>query len=252
MRRFARLIILMTLAVVIASAVTARDVIDRHSSIVRHNADSRNIYLIFSADSMFEGAPLALDVLAARRVKASFFFTGNFLGRPENKSIIDRVVSEGHYVGSHGDRHLLLADWDGERTPLVSDDSLVRDAADGIARLKEWGIAPDRSRWFLPPYEWIKAHQAEVLTERLDLHVINPTPDVLIYRDYTTPDMSDYYSSDTLLHQLYEYEATAGLNGAILIMHLGTQAVRTDKLYFHLGEIVDSLTNRGYTFTRFE
>lgn len=228
----------------------AADVHDRTGAIVRHDTTQQVIYLIFSADSMFEGAPVALEAMAERGIKGNFFFTGNFLERPCNGDIVRRIVGEGHYVGGHSNRHMLLADWGRERTELVTVDSMLSDVRANLAKLDSMGVATADARWFMPPFEWIAPSQVPVLTDSLGLHVINPTPGIEIYRDYTTPDMAEYHSSRQLIDQLFEYESERGMNGVFLIFHLGTQDVRTDKLYHHLPMLLDSLTTLGYTFDR--
>jgi peptidoglycan/xylan/chitin deacetylase (PgdA/CDA1 family) len=46
----------------------------------------------------------------------------------------------------------------------------------------------------------------------------------------------------------YEQRHTAGgLNGFILLMHIGTDAARTDKFYYQLPELIRWLKSRGYT-----
>lgn len=208
------------------------------------------IWPVFSADSAFEGAPEALDAMAARGIKGSFFFTGNFLKDPANAPIIRRVIREGHYVGPHSNRHLLYADWDKERTPLVESDSLLEDMRLNLAELARAGVDTSGVRYIMPPFEWIHRSQTQLLSDSLGLKVINPTPGLEVYRDYTTPDMSYYWSSDSLLRQMYRFEREQGLGGAVFIMHLGTHPLRTDKFYRHLPEILDSLTALGYQFRR--
>ena len=227
------------------TADTVHSRLDAYDVVVRMDTTSRNIYFVFSADSMFEGAPAALDALAERNMCASFFFTGNFLRDSLNAPIIRRVIREGHYVGPHSDRHILLADWDRSRTPLVTADSLAKDLRANFAELSRFGIRPEDVPYALPPFEWCSRQQAHVY-RGLGIMPVNPTPELETYRDYTTPDMPEYRSSRQMLDQLFGYEAARGLNGAIIILHLGTQDVRTDKLYFHLPAILDSLTSRGY------
>lgn len=250
------LTIIAATAVIIAAAAfaplhTETDVYDSFGAMVRHNTDRSVIYLIFSADSMFEGAPSALDAMHSRGVKANFFFTGNFLERPENQTIVRRVVNEGHYVGGHSNHHILLADWGQGRPPLVTTDSMLDDARQNILALEKYaGVCADSCRWFLPPFEWIGPGQVKPLQDSLGFKVINPTPEIETYRDYTTPDMREYASSDSLIRQLFDHERRNSLNGNFMIIHLGTQDVRTDKLYSHLPMILDSLSALGYTFER--
>jgi len=50
----------------------------------------------------------------------------------------------------------------------------------------------------------------------------------------------------------YEIKSTNGLNGFILLIHLGTDPRRTDKLYKHLPELIKELKSRGYQFVRID
>ena len=241
-------ILLATAAFACSSA--ADDHFDRHGAMVRHNASQPVIYPVFSADSLCEGLPFILQTLEERGLRASFFFTGNFLRDSAHRPLIQRVIDSGHYVGGHSDRHLQLAEWDEERTARVTIDSMLRDVDSNLHLLAtEWGIPEDSCRWFLPPFEWINAEQTAALQGR-GLTVINPTPGIQIYRDYTVPGMAEYHSSDSIITQLFEYERVNTLNGVILIVHPGTQDLRTDKLYRRLPQIIDSLSAMGYRFSR--
>ena len=241
----------LTTASACQSAYT-NNVYDKADVIVRHNADKPLIYWAFSADSLFEGGPMCLDVLNEKGIKASFFFTGKFLRDSANNAIIKRVIADGHYVGPHGDKHILLAEWDSNRTPLVSADSLLADVRDNIVEFEKFGVSKNCCRWFMPSYEWISKSQVAVLHDNMTIEIINLTPGIQIYRDYTTPDMPDYISSDSIISQLYSFEESHTLNGAILIMHLGTSMARTDKLYYHLSGLIDTLQSKGYKFARFD
>ncbi|MDE6301614.1 MAG: hypothetical protein K2M19_07840 [Muribaculaceae bacterium] len=228
----------------------AADIFDSHGCAVRISENEKVIWPVFSADSAFEGAPEALDAMECRGIKGSFFFTGNFLRDTAHRTIINRVIKGGHYVGPHSDGHLLYADWDRQRTVLVSSDSLLDDMRHNLAELARAGVDTSCVKIIMPPFEWIERSQTALLHDSLGLKVINPTPGLEVYRDYTTPDMSYYWSSERLLSQMYEFERKEGLNGVVFIMHLGTHPSRTDKFYRHLPEILDSLTSLGYRFER--
>lgn len=251
MRKLITAIALLLLISSFAATERAYDcVYDNYGAMVRQDTTKKDIYLIFSADSAFEGAPLALDALKSRGIHGNFFLTGNYLERPENAETIHRIIADGHYLGGHSMRHLLLAEWDAQRTPSVTTDSLLADVRANIKTLEKFGIEANDCQWFLPPFEWISATQSAVLTDTLDLKIINITPGIQIYRDYTAPADPNYLSSDTILRQLFEYERARGLNGAFLILHLGTDPARTDKLYRHLPHLLDTLPTLGYHFRR--
>ncbi len=55
---------------------------------------------------------------------------------------------------------------------------------------------------------------------------------------------------DSILH--YEIKSTNGLNGFILLVHIGTDPRRTDKFYNHLPGLINELKKRGYEFERID
>lgn len=225
------------------------DVYDRTGTMVRHDTLRPVIWLIFSADSTFEGAPAALDALDKRGLKANFFFTGNFLRDSANSAIIHRIVDGGHYVSGHSNGHILYADWD-NRNVLVDPDSTLKDMRANMAELRRYGVNTDSVTWLVPPYEWIAEEQVKTLADSMGLIAINPTPGIQTFRDYTVPQDKAYRDSESLLKQLYEFERERTLNGAFLIIHLGTDSARHDKFHRFLPSIVDSLTTLGYSFER--
>ncbi|NTU61062.1 MAG: hypothetical protein HGA95_01840 [Caldiserica bacterium] len=64
--------------------------------------------------------------------------------------------------------------------------------------------------------------------------------------------MKNYRSSDELLAGLKNFESSKedGLNGAFILIHLGTHPDRTDKFYFKLDEIIKYFSSKGYTFNK--
>lgn len=223
---------------------------DNFNATVRMDTTEHAVFFVFSADSMFEGADTALRAMADRGIRASFFFTGNFLRMPQNNPVLRRIIDEGHYVGPHSDGHILLADWKRNRPSLVDADSLKRDMHRNLAMLAAHGVDTSAVHTVMPPYEWCNASHVQAYAD-LGLLTVNPTPEIETYRDYTTPDMSEYRTAESLQKQLFDVDDSRGLNGAIIIIHLGTQNARPDKLYNRLPAILDTLSSRGYSFDRF-
>jgi peptidoglycan/xylan/chitin deacetylase (PgdA/CDA1 family) len=222
---------------------------DSQGATVRMNTDRKVIHLIFSADEAFEGAKPILEILDKNHAKASFFLTGNCLREKKFESIIRDIIRKGHYVGGHSDKHLLYASWDDRQKSLVSPDSLIADFQRNMSELEKYGIDLSQVHYFLPPYEYYNKENVRLI-ESLGQTVINYTPGLRTAADYTTPDMPNYKSSQELIDQLFAYEEEKGLNGNIILIHPGTQDIRTDKLYLRLGEIIRHLKAKGYTFER--
>jgi hypothetical protein len=82
------------------------------------------------------------------------------------------------------------------------------------------------------------------------MQLINFTPGTGTNADYTTPQMANYKSSARLTEDLMKYENTKTdkLNGAIILIHLGTHPDRKDKLYNSLDQLITSLSKKGYSF----
>lgn len=163
---------------------------------------------------------------------------------------MQEIIGQGHYLGPHGDRHLLYAPWEGDtEVSLVSADSLRNDIAANMAELEHAGVDLSDIRWFMPSYEHFNTETVRV-SASVGLEVVHLTPGILTRADYTTPDMPSYRSSRELLKQLYDYEKEKGLHGAVLLIHPGTEPSRTDKLYDRLDQMIRGLKRKGYIFQR--
>jgi peptidoglycan/xylan/chitin deacetylase (PgdA/CDA1 family) len=216
----------------------------RDGCIVRTDPSQKRISLVFTAADKADGADTIIRTLGERGVKGAFFFTGEFYELFPD--VIRRLVDEGHYVGSHSYGHLLYCDWDRRDSTFVSREEFRDDLVRSYAVMAEAGV-PGHPRFFIPPYEHYNALTASWARE-MGLQMVNLTGGTLTNGDYTTPSMKRYYSSDMIMQRVFEVEKREGLNGHILLVHLGTEAERTDKFYNRLGEMMDGLTALGYSF----
>ena len=110
-----------------------------------------------------------------------------------------------------------------------------------------------QAAFFLPPYEWYNDTIA-AWTKEMGLQLINFTPGTRSNADYTTPNDKNYRSSEEIYNSIINYEQTkpAGLNGFILLLHIGTDPNRTDKFYYRLPELIKYLKAKGYHFQTVE
>ena len=86
----------------------------------------------------------------------------------------------------------------------------------------------------------------------MNLQLINFTPGTKSNADYTWPALSNYKSSDAIYSSIIEYEKQKGLNGYILLLHIGTDPRRTDKFYFKLNQLIKNLKQKNYRFKRID
>jgi peptidoglycan/xylan/chitin deacetylase (PgdA/CDA1 family) len=104
----------------------------------------------------------------------------------------------------------------------------------------------------MPPYEWYNDTIA-AWSREMGIQLVNFTPGTQSNQDWTYPELGDkYYPSDQLYENILRYEQKEGLNGFNLLIHMGTDPRRQDKLYDRLDELIGELKQRGYQFTRID
>ncbi len=224
----------------------SQQIIDEYGALIRSNQNEKVIYLIFSGHDYFEGFDHVLTVLKNKKLKGSFFLTGDFVRT--QASLTKRIAAEGHYVGAHSDKHLLYCDWERRDSLLFSAEEIRKDIADNLFELEKLEIEPT---YFLPPYEWYNQRVVEIAGSLLQT-TINFSPGTRSNADYTTPSMSNYLSSDEILKSIYQYESVHGMNGFHLLIHPGTSPMRKEKFYLRLDELLSFLEGLGYEFKRFQ
>lgn len=222
-----------------------------NGGIVRGDTAKASLALIFTAGDYGDGGYSILETLERKKVKASFFLTGDFYRNAENRNLITQLVQAGHYLGPHSDKHLLYCSWENRDSLLVEKLTFQKDLLDNYKRMTPFGLDRDTSPLFVPPFEWYNKTISRWAGE-LGCQIINFTPGTGSNADYTTPDMKTYRSSEEILSSIRHYENNhpAGLNGFLLLLHLGTAPERTDKLYTHLGKLIDWLHLSGYDLKR--
>jgi len=225
--------------------------IKSYGAIIRGDSTTKEIHLVFTGHEYHDGGEIIHKTLKEKKVPAHFFFTGNFYRDPANRKLIKGLKEDGHYLGAHSDKHLLYAAWDKRDSLLVNKDQFITDLRDNYREMAKYGISKTDARLFLPPYEWYN----EIIgqwTAELGLTLLNFTPGTYSNADYTTPNMGkNYLSSDTIFQRILDFERSSqnGLNGFILLLHIGTHPDRTDKFYHRLGDLIIALRNRDYHFT---
>jgi endoglucanase len=234
-------------------AAGAADFLKDHDAIVRGDTSARRLSLVFTGGDFGEGGETIRRTLRDKAVKAGFFFTGDFYRVPEFASLVRGLVADGHYLGPHSDKHLLYCPWDDRDRTLVTRAEFKADLEANFREMARFGIAREKGHLFIPPYEWFN-RQIAAWSRESGLTLFNFTPGTSSNADYTTPDMPEYLSSQAIYDRILanEEKDPHGLNGFILLLHIGTDPARTDKFYLKLGDLIDELEKRGYAFARID
>jgi len=223
---------------------------DRYGAIIRGDVAAKRLSLVFTGDELGESTTAILDTLRERKVKAAFFVTGNFLRQPALRTLLKRAVAEGHYLGPHSHAHPLYCSWEDRGKTLVTNSFFTADLRQNIAELRGIGALQGHGPvLFIPPYEWYNRDHVR-WAAAMGVTLVNFTPGSGSNRDYAPEGDARFVPSRTIYDDILAYEAKdpQGLNGFILLLHLGSGR----KVPFHplLGPVCDELTERGYRFVR--
>jgi peptidoglycan/xylan/chitin deacetylase (PgdA/CDA1 family) len=149
-------------------------------------------------------------------------------------------------LGAHSNEQLLYCDWKKRDSLLVSKAQFVEDLKANYQAMAAFGISKQAARFFLPPYEWYNKTIAGWTREE-GLTLVNYTPGTRSNADYTFPEMgTSYRPSEEIYQSIVNYEDKSGLNGFLLLSHIGTDPRRTDKFYDKLDQLIGMLKHKGY------
>jgi len=225
-----------------------------HGAIVRGDTAVKEIAMVFTGDEFGDGGKYISELLVKEKIKASFFLTGNFYRNKEFGPLIKELIKNGNYLGSHSDKHLLYCDWTKRDSLLVDKKEFISDLNNSYAEMSKFGIKRSESTYFLPPFEWYNDSISSWTCDS-GLQLINFTGGTRSNADYTYPELENQYvDSRTIYNSILSYEekSSSGLNGFILLIHIGTDPRRTDKFYLYLPALLKELKYRGYKFVRID
>lgn len=221
--------------------------------IIRGDTTKRELAIVFTGGDFADGGMHIQEVLYVRQVKSSFFFTGDFYRNDSFVEIITKLKIDGHFLGAHSDKHLLYCDWNQKDSLLVTKEEFTADLNANYQEMERFGISQSDAKYFMPPYEWYNDSISK-WTRAAGLQLINFTPGTWSNADYTTPEMKNYKTSAEIFQSIVDFEKSSshGLNGFILLIHIGTAPERTDKLYNRLDELIIWLITHGYQLVRID
>lgn len=222
--------------------------------ITRGSPGEAEIVLTFDAGSSAAGAGEILDLLEEHGIRTTIFVTGQFMeSHPE---IVLRLVADGHEVANHTWTHLHLTDWrsSGRHSTLpgVSKQRLLDELGRTAAAFREltgYEMAP---YWRAPYGE----HNREILQWARDAgwqHVgwTRGSRRSLDALDWVSNRRSrNYLSPEALVQRILDFETRDGdsLEGAIILMHLGSDRPPQERMVRTLPSLISELSSRGFRF----
>ena len=107
-------------------------------AIVRMDTTKREVYLCFTAHDFADGFDTSTRTLNRHKIKASFFLTGDFCNNPVNNKIMSELITDGHYIGPHSDKHLLYCSWEKRDSLLITKKEFLSDLKANYKALGKW------------------------------------------------------------------------------------------------------------------
>jgi peptidoglycan/xylan/chitin deacetylase (PgdA/CDA1 family) len=208
----------------------------------------------------FDGGSLAnvtleiLDILAEKGVRSTMFLTGEYMTRFPD--YVQRIVADGHEVGNHTWSHPHLTTFEENRThltrPEVTRDFLqqeLRRAADFFQQLTGATMQPF---WRAPFGEHnleIREWAAELGYRHVGWTNGNSWEQSMDTLDWVADPASPAYHTASEIYDkiLAAAQQPQGLNGAIILMHLGSLR-NGDFPHQKLPGLIDQLRSMGYEF----
>jgi len=224
--------------------------------IINNASTSINLFaLTFDGGSSANAADDILDTLASRGVKSTVFLTGAFIKR--YPKTVMRIAAEGHELGNHTMNHPHLTTYAENRTQatrpgvsrssflseLTAPEHLLFEKTEGLRFAPLWR-APfgeynqEICEWALSAgYIHIGWRQGGSWRVNLDTN------------DWVANETSPAYKTpQEVFDKIVRIASTpGGLNGGIILMHLGTERTqRSKQVHTILGKLIDTLRSMGY------
>ncbi len=211
--------------------------------------DKKQVALTFDGGWQNRGAEALLDSLASDSVRCTMFLTGHFMRR--YPQLVQRIAADGHEVGNHSLTHPHLTQWASTRShrlrasidrpfvykQLIENDSLYRN-------ITGRSMAPFWRAPFGEINDQLCLWAAEAGFKHIGWSANCDT------RDWVADSTSNLFRKpQEIAEHLLRVEAEDGLQGSIILMHLGSERDGRHP-YEILPSLVRALRARGYRFVK--
>ena len=197
-----------------------------------------------------------LGVLKDKGIETTFFLTGLFIYK--NPELVLEILRSGHEVGNHTMDHPHLTAFNDtlvhKTLPDVTKQYFL-DQIESTARIYKELTGENMAPYWRAPYGEINSELTAWALEAGFVHV-GWTRD---YKNRKTLDSLDwvtdkeakiYHTAMEIKDRILDFDTIEpGLNGAIILMHLGTRR-REERAVSVLGDIIDEVRLKGFNFVK--
>lgn len=199
--------------------------LDDYDGIYIGNKENKYIYLTFDEGYENGYTSAILDTLKEKNVTATFFVTMPYV--KQNSELVQRMIDEGHVVGNHTVNHPSM--------PSVTDDQKLEDE---VTKLHDY--IKENFRYDM---EFLRPPKGEYSERTVKICKDLGYRNVLWSSAYDDWDTTKQDRLDYARKMIYDYVH----NGCVMLLH----AVSKDNTAL-LGEVIDTLRERGYEFKSLE
>ncbi|MDZ7314315.1 MAG: polysaccharide deacetylase family protein [candidate division KSB1 bacterium] len=224
----------------------------------RGHLERKQVALTFDGGSTDNAAVQILDILKQNQLQVTIFLTGGFIQKFPD--ITRRIVQEGHEVGNHTWSHPHLTSFasnkHNETLPNVTreflQDQLIR-----TARLFEEITGTQMAPFWRAPFgehnEHIRQWAAELGYRHIGWTRGRSWDESMDTLDWVADTTSRAYhtAEEILAHFMAMADnETHGLNGGIILMHLGSHRQDGDHFYTVLPRLITALREKNYALVK--
>ena len=205
------------------------DILNKYGAIYRKNADQKVVYLTFDCGYENGNTNRILDILKEKNVQAIFFVTGAFVDYGDmTKSMMERMLAEGHLIGSHTEHHKVM--------PKLSNEEFCEELNSVYRKLKKV-LGEDFTMLYYRPPQGAATPRDLALASYLGYHT---TFWAFAYGDYNPDNQPDPVKSlENMENSLHP--------GCVYLLH----AVSSTNAEV-LGDLIDYIRAEGYEIRRID
>jgi peptidoglycan/xylan/chitin deacetylase (PgdA/CDA1 family) len=226
--------------------------------LTRGSLERKQVALTFDGGSTDNAAQQILDILRQHQLQVTIFLTGGFIEKfPE---VTRRIVQDGHEVGNHTWSHPHLTTFaqnkQNETLPNVTREFL-HDQLNRTAKLFEEVTGKQMTLFWRAPYGehnlQIRQWAAELGYRHIGWTRGRSWQESMDTMDWVADTNSvAYHTSEEILSHLLAMadNETYGINGGIILMHLGSLRTNNDHFYTILPRLISSLREKSYELVK--
>ncbi len=232
------------------------DLLKNSNDFSRGNKNKKMLSLTFDGDELANITEEILDTLKQYNIKTTMFLTGNYIRKYPD--LVTRIHNEGHEIGNHTQQHphLTLYSSSGRQETLPKVDfSFLYHQLQPVVKLYKNLIGENLKNFWRAPYG---DHNPEIRkwASRLGFVHIGWTQGNSWSTGLDTNDwiadstFPGYHSAQEIKNKILNFgkNQETGINGGIILMHLGSQRQIPDRPHLILGEIIRNLEGKGHQF----